>query len=280
MCKFDEYDNMLKGGISSAITYLLIFIFIIALIPATFVTYNENKSLDEFKSYLSETLPELTFSNNKLKIDDEGSYILDDDKVTDILKYNIVLNTNILDVNDVKEEYSALVTDEIKCAVFEEDKIQLLSYKEDDDADLEKEIQVTDYTYEQYASKYIKDTSKEYNKEEIINHLGSSSIVYYFTIYYLKYFIILTFILGINLIIVETIAIVILKFNKVLLKSKEMYSVAIYASTLGNIIYAVYLIFSYITSISLKFVGIINYIVTYIYIKRIVSDKKQKKREK
>lgn len=284
VCKPSEYSNLAKEGVKSALIYFIIMLLIIAIVPAIFLTYSQNKIATEFASYLQENLPELTFSDNKLEISDGEVYILNDQKVIDLFGGIVVLNTNLENDEEIKEEYSEMVTDDTACIIFGADKMQVLyndlsendeDQDEKEDVEFEKNIQVDNYKYEDYASNFVQDTSKQYSKEDVINYFGNISVLDSFVQYYIMYFITIVVMMAINLIVIFVLAVIISKMLVIPSEIKELFAFSIYSTTLGNILYLLYLIISYITSLNLGDVNIVYLLIAYAYILIILIKKKR-----
>ena len=280
VCKPSEYGNLAKEGVKSALIYFIIILLIITIAPAIFLTYSQSKIATEFTNYLQENLPELTFSDNKLEISDGEVYILNDQKVIDLFGGVVVLNTNLENDEEIKEEYSDMVTDNTVCIIFETDKMQVLyndssETDKDEDTEFEKNIQVDNYNYKDYASNFIEDTSKEYSKQDVINYFGNSSVLDSFVQYYIMYFITIVVMMAINIIVIFILAVIISKMFVIPSEIKELFTFSIYSTTLGSILYLLYLIISYITSLNLGDVNMVYLLIAYAYILVILIKKKR-----
>ena len=77
-----KYEKLRNLGIGKAIQYFFSLISILAIVLAIIAAFLQIKVVNNAIAYLDEKIPEFTFKENKLTLENADATILDDEKIT------------------------------------------------------------------------------------------------------------------------------------------------------------------------------------------------------
>ncbi len=270
--KINKYDELAGDGLGSAIRYFFILVLILSIILTIVATYIQSTVINDAMKYLDETLPEMTFANNELTVETDEVTILDDEKFATYFGYTVVINP-YLEKQQAIDEYYKLAKGNRNCVVFLSNEVVNISSNYD--ANTESSSGVESYSYKEHASKYLKDISKEYKKQDIINVLNESiSYEYYFGGYLISYIIMLLLFYVLYIVTIALSMFLVAKLLKIDEKLKVMFVKTIYAITLSAILYVLYALISYFTKITIPYFDVIDIAIAYIYLGIIIGKQK------
>lgn len=271
-----RYGDLRKQGVGKAIKYIFSIIAILAIILAIIATVIQLNVVKEAISYLDEKLPEIKFKENTLTLENEEAVILDDSKIIQYFGNAIVINT-LLEKQEAINKYKDLVTEKNRVIVFLNNEYVIISDKYNSESENEEGIE--NKKYEDVSKNFIKDMSYEYGKKDVIEYLKErTSYAYYIAQYFVVYFVTITFLYLIYIILISTSLWLVTKISKFKWTFKDSIMNTIYASTLSMIVYVLYMITSYFTSFKISFLDIISIAIIFVYLYIIIY--KQKKEVK
>ena len=271
-----KYEELRKLGVGKSIKYIFSLISILAIILAIIATILQINVVNSAISYLDENLPDFTFKDNKLTVENDVT-ILDDNKIISYLGNKIVINP-LIEKNEAIKQYKDLTTEKNNVLVFLNDEYILISNKYNPENNDEEGIE--NKKYSEVLSKHIKDSSYEYSKKDVIEYLKErTTYTYYIAQYFVIYFGMITFLYGIYIILISLSLWLVTKLSKFKWTFKESLMNTIYASTLSIMIYVAYMIISYFTKFTISFIDIISIFIIFVYLYLLVWKMKKRKRK-
>lgn len=275
--KLDEYENMINEGLKKSIKYFFGLVSVIAIVSSIFFTYETNKSIKEFVSYINDNVPDFTIENNELNIEDGEATILDKNETENIIQGRIIINTN-LSKDEVINEYTDLIREE-NCIIFLKDKVlYLLKGFEIQDLNDENKNNNYEYTYNEFLGRYNINTDESFSKELFINNIGGRPVTYYWVQYFIIYFVMSVITFSLCIIIIVASEIIVKKIFKDEVKSKkDMLSLAIYSFTLPMILQIAYWILRYYINVNTNIFQTLMILISYFYVIMYINKNKNKK---
>ncbi len=284
--RIGQYEKLNKEGFVTSLKYFFGLVAILAFILAIIYSVVQVKMSNEVIQYLNDNLPEITFKNNQLSLDNDDATILDNEDMADKLGNAIVINP-LIDENEAVKNYSNLATDKHNCIVFLSEEFIIITSKynsenSDENTDLNNVEGITISKYSDVSSRYISDTDSEYHKEAVIAVLQNSNSYYYyiaenFVVYYLRlfieYFIYITIISILIWIVVKLLG----KKKNIKWEFKETVTNVIYASTLSIVFSVIYFIVNYFTKFSIPIYDVISILLIFVYVYILLIKSKKKK---
>ena len=270
-----KYEKLRNLGIGKAIQYIFSLISILAIVLAIIAAFLQIKVVNNAIAYLDEKIPEFTFKENKLTLENADATILDDEKIISYLGNKIVINS-LIKKEDAINQYKDLATENNKVLIFLNEEYILISNKYNPESKNNEGIE--NKKYSEISSKYIKDTSYEYSKKDVIEYLKKrTTYTYYIAQYFVIYFGSIIILYGIYIILISLSLWLVTKILKVKWTLKETVMNTIYASSLSMIVYVLYMIVSYFTKLKIPIMDILIIFLIFIYLYLLVW--KRKKRE-
>jgi len=286
--RIGQYEKLNKEGLVASLKYFFGLVAILAFILAIIYSVVQVKMSNEVIQYLNDNLPEITFKNNQLSLDNDDATIIDNEDMADKLGNAIVINP-LIDENEAVKNYSNLATDKHNCIVFLSEEFIIITSKynsenSDENTDLNNVEGITISKYSDVSSRYISDTDSEYHKEAVIAVLQNSNSYYYyiaenFIVCYIKlfieYFIYITIISILIWIVVKLLG----KKKNIKWEFKETVTNVIYASTLSIVFSVIYFIVNYFTKFSIPIYDVISILLIFVYVYILLIKSKKKKIE-
>ena len=270
-----KYEELRKLGVVKAIKFILLIIPILAFIIALFIaTLHLNIAKDTI-SELDKKMPEVKFKENSLNLENGEATIINDKKITEYYKSIIVINP-LIDKQEAINLYKDLATEKNNVMIFLNKEYVLISnkYKQDN----KNEEGLVSQKYSDITSKFIKDTSYEYGKKDIIQYLRErTSYTYYLAQYFVVYFVMTTFLYLLYILLISIGMWLVTKLSKYKWTYKDSLMNTIYGSTLSLLVYVTYIIISYLTGFKINFMDVISIALIYIYLILVIWKQKNKK---
>ena len=270
-----KYEELRKLGVVKSIKYILLIVPILSLIIALFVASLHLNIAKDIISDLDDKMPEIKFKENSLNLVNGEATIIDDKKITEYYKSIIVINP-LIDKQDAINQYKDLATEKNNVVIFLNKEYVIISnkYKQDN----KNEEGLVSQNYSDITSKFIKDTSYEYGKKDIIEYLKErKSYTYYVAQYFAVYFVMTTFLYLLYILLISIGMWLVTKLSKYKWTFKESLMNTIYASTLSLLVYGTYIIISYLTGFKIYFIEVISIALIYIYLILVIWKQKRKK---
>ena len=275
-----KYEELRKQGVGKAIKYIFLSITLLAIILAIFATGLQMNVVKDAISYLDAKLPEIKFKDNTLTLENGDAVILDDDRIIEYFGNKIVINP-LLEKKEAINQYKDLATEKNNVIIFLKNEYVLISSKYNPESENEEGIESKNYA--DISKNFIKDTSYEYGKKDVIEYLNQrTSYTYYIAQYWVVYFVMLVFLYFIYIGLITIGMWLVTKLSKFKWNFKESLMNTIYASTLSMLVNVLYMIISYFTKFKLYYMDIICVGIIFIYLYLLVwrqkkNNNKQKK---
>ena len=269
-----KYEEMKQTGAGESVKYFFTFIFLVSIILAIVAACLQTSIVNESILYLDEKLPEIKFKDNKLTIEKEEATILDEDKFEEYFGSVVVINP-LIEKEQAIDEYNSLLADKNNVIVFLNDQYIVITNKYNPESDTEEGLEA--HNYSDVSSKYLSDTSREYNKSDIIKYLReNTSYTYYVGGFFGFYFIHIILLYVIYILLISVSLWLVTKIPKFKWTFKNTLMNTIYSSTLSVLVYAVYLISNYFIKFRISFMDIISIFLIFVYLFIILWKDKNK----
>ena len=269
-----KYEEMKQTGAGESVKYFFTFIFLVSIILAIVAACLQTSIVNESILYLDEKLPEIKFKDNKLTIEKEEATILDEDKFEEYFGSVVVINP-LIEKEQAIDEYNSLLADKNNVIVFLNDQYIVITNKYNPESDTEEGLEA--HNYSDVSSKYLSDTSREYNKSDIIEYLReNTSYTYYVGGFFGFYFIHIILLYVIYILLISVSLWLVTKIPKFKWTFKNTLMNTIYSSTLSVLVYAVYLISNYFIKFRISFMDIISIFLIFVYLFIILWKDKNK----
>ena len=269
-----KYEKLRDLGIGKAIQYIFSLISILAIVLAIIAAFLQIRVVNNAIAYLDEKIPEFTFKENKLTLENADATILDDEKIISYLGNKIVINS-LIKKEDAINQYKDLATENNKVLIFLNEEYVLISNKYNPESENNEGIE--NKKYSEVSSKFITDTSYEYSKKDLIEYLKErTTYTYYIAQFFVIYFGFTTFRYFIYIVLIAASLWLVTKLSKSKWTLGEAIMNTIYASTLSMVVYVLYLIISYFTGLIIPIIDIISIFFIFIYLYLLVWRQKKK----
>lgn len=225
--KIEKYSELSAEGLGKAIKYLGLLVIILSIVTSAGTTYRTSKEIKEISQYINENAPEFTYSDNKLTVDSQEPIIDDNSNFG-----KIIIDTDTEDEQKINE-YINSIKEEENSVIILKDKLML------------KEAGIKGITNYNYKELFEEVGITDFNKEDLVKYLTSSSMmplylnlfivlfIYAFTIHFINT---LFYILTIS--IVGYLATMILRLK---IRYVAIFNMAVYAITLPTILDIIYI---------------------------------------
>ena len=244
------------------------------MILSTIASFLQLKTIKDSISYLDEKLPEIKFKENVLSLENESEAILDDEKIIANFGCSIVINTSLEKQEAIDKYKEKALQNNVIIFLKDEYVLILKNYN----SESENEEAIINQNYSDISSKFIKDMSYEYGKNDVLEYLSQrSSFSYYLAQYFVIYFVTITFIYILYIALISAGVWLVTKAYKSKWTYKEALTNTIYASTLSMFVYVLYTIISYFTKFRISFMDIISIALIFVYIYLILWKQKRRK---
>lgn len=248
---FEKYPEMAAKPFSVVFKYLVKLIIIFTIIVTAISVYDLSKDINEGIEYFKNEIPNLSFKDNKLKLETQDIIRIENSGIFSL----IIINTNEINLEQ-KESYIDTVKNNYSSIVF-------LS----EEALINTDAGVFEYSYEDLAKTYkIGDMTKQ----DILNYFSGTNLVMLYTgifiISFIYLFIAYLSSTMIDALLLGTIGYITALILKLRLKFVAMIKIAIRALTLPILLNLIYIISQTLFGFEIKYFQVMYVTVTYIYI--------------
>ncbi len=273
-----KYEELKKLGLGKAIKYVFSIISILTLIVAIISTFIQINIANDTIAYLENNLPNFTFKDNKLTLEDNKVIILDDERLLSFLGNKIVINT-LIKKEQAIDQYKDLVSEKNNVLVFLNEEYVLITYNYNIENNNEEGIDTKKYS--EISSKYINSTNYEYTKKDVVEYLKmKTTYTYYLTKNFIVYSGTIILLYFLYIIIIASIIFLIAKISILKWTYNESIINTIYASTLSIIIYNLYIVQNIFTKFRISLIDMINICLIFIYLYFLIRKQKKYKKKK
>ena len=248
---FEKYPEMAAKPFSTVFKYLAKLIAIFTIVVTIVSVYDLSKDINEGITYFRNEIPDLSFKDNKLKLETQDVIKIENSKI---------LNLIIIDTNDITEEQKESY---IKTVKNNYTSIVLLN----EEAIINTGNGTFEYSYEKLAEMYkIGDMTKQ----DMLNYFeGSNLVMLYIGIFIMSFIYLFIAYLSstiLDALILGTIGYITALILKLRLKFVAMIKIAIRALTLPIILNLIYIVTQTLFGFEIKYFEVMYITVTYIYI--------------
>lgn len=249
--KIEKYSELSAEGLKRAITYLLELTLIIAIVTALATIYKTNAKVKQIAEYINTEIPELTYSNETLKVESEE--VITDEKEE---FGKIVIDTNTDDEQQINQYINEANNQENEVIVLK-NKIIL------------KQAGITGTTSYEYKDLFGQMGITEFNKQELIEDITGKNVFNLYTTLFLS-LVIYSFIISLTntlfyIIILSMVGHLATTILKLKIRFVAVFNMAVYAITLPTILNILYIAVNTLSGFKIKYFDIMYMLVASIY---------------
>lgn len=265
--KFEKYPEMATEGVWRAIQYLLVLSCIITVFITISSTISMKKNVNQITEYISDKLPEFSYSEGNVQMYSEESITIKDLGVSGIDA--VYINTSIEDENEkaVFEEENKLKEGNI--IYFYKDQVVIKIILS------ESNITSNSYTYKELMKMYLgEEIGESFSKADFIEFLKSSKMNTFYLKYAVSTFTLWIFVQLIGM-IVDALEIAIFGLFTTMIagirmRFRALYNMAAYSLTLPIILNILYIVINYFIDFKIQYFQVAYITIAYIYLAAVI----------
>lgn len=172
--KIEKYPQLASKKIGAVLSYMIKLLAIFTIIVSFCLVYETKQELGQTIKYIEENIPDFTFENNILKLQEESEVVLENDD-------NILFSTIIIDTNsDISEEtlnnYKNKIQNVSNGIVFLDNKLII---------NIATTNQIIEYPYEEITQN---NQTEKIDKQYLLNYFtGNNLVLIYIGIFIITY---------------------------------------------------------------------------------------------
>lgn len=249
--KIEKYSELSAEGFGKTIKYLAKLIIIIAIISSTVTVYRTSLEVKDIANSINENAPELTYNDGTLTVDSQEPITNENESFG-----KVIIDTN----TDSEEQINKYIND-----VEEENAIIILK-----DKLILKEIGLQGTSNYNYKELFGDMGITEFNKQELVDYLTSSSMMSLYLNLFLVLFIYAFAIYSINLlfyiIMISLFGYLTTMILKLKIRYVAIFNMAVYSITLPIILNMIYLIINAFYQYKINYFDVLYMLISSIYI--------------
>lgn len=248
---FEKYPEMAAKPFSTVFKYIVKLLLIFTIIVTAISVYDLSKDINEGIEYFKNEIPNLSFKDNKLKLETSDIIRIENSGLFSL----IIINTNEINVEQ-KENYIDTVKNNYSSIVLLSEEVLINT-----------DNGVFECSYEEVAKTYkIGDMTKQ----DILNYFtGTNLVVLYIGIFIMSFiYLFIAYLTStlIDALLLGTIGYITALILKLRLKYVAMIKIAIRALTLSIILNLIYILSQALIGFEIKYFEVMYVAVAYIYI--------------
>ena len=248
---FEKYPEMAAKPFSTIFKYIVKLLLIFTIIVTAISVYDLSKDINEGIEYFKNEIPNLSFKDNKLKLETSDIIRIENSGLFSL----IIINTNEINVEQ-KENYIDTVKNNYSSIVLLSEEVLINT-----------DNGVFECSYEEVAKTYkIGDMTKQ----DILNYFtGTNLVMLYIGIFIMSFiYLFIAYLTStlIDALLLGTIGYITALILKLRLKYVAMIKIAIRALTLSIILNLIYILSQALIGFEIKYFEVMYVAVAYIYI--------------
>jgi len=259
--KFDKYPEMAAEGIGKAIKYLMILTIILTLVSVINSLKEMNKLVYDLSLYIEKEIPEFSYSNNKIIMENEEPIIISEIQNPVIDKIVISAKTETEEQKDTIKMENEINGNMI---YFFKNQIILRTKTENNN------VQESEYTYSDIMDVFLKEEIKDFNKSELIEFMRSNKMNLFYSRFALTMllclFIINFLVILSDVLLLALLGVITTVTARIRMKFMALYNMAAYSITLSLILNIIYIIINCFTDFIITYFQIAYITIAYIYL--------------
>ena len=249
----DKYEDFASEQPKVAFKYLLKLVLVFTIIVTAFYSYKIVDSLNNIYNDLKDVIPEFSYSNGEITVEDEQPIIL---KQFEESFGKVIIDTNTVEEATVK--YQEEIKNSTVAVIILKDKVVMTS------SDTAGQVV---YKYTDIANAY---GLTQFTKQEAINYIdGLNGIVVYLSVYLMifVYFFIIYFIsILVDVMVFTILTYIISKISRTRLKFAPSFNIAVHGITLPILLNLIYIIVNLLTGFYIKYFQFMYTTISCIYV--------------
>ena len=250
--KIEKYAELSAEGLKSALKYLAMLILVIGVIAAASTIYKTSLVVNKISQYIDQKLPNLTYSENTLKVENSEAIIDENEEFG-----KIIVDTNTDDEQQINK-YVSDVKDEENAVIILKNKLILKTSGVSGSAN---------YNYEDLFGQM---GITEFNKQQLVDYLKGSTMFKYYANLFLTLFIYAFAVYLINtlfyIIIISMVGFLATMILKLKIRFVAVFNMAVYSITLPTILNIIYIIVNTFYKYAISYFDVMYVMISTIYI--------------
>ena len=250
--KIERYAELSAEGLKSALKYLAMLILVIGVIAAASTIYKTSLVVNKISQYIDQKLPNLTYSENTLKVENSEAIIDENEEFG-----KIIFDTNTDDEQQINK-YVSDVKDEENAVIILKNKLILKTSGVSGSAN---------YNYEDLFGQM---GITEFNKQQLVDYLTGSTMFKYYANLFLTLFIYGFAVYLINtlfyIIIISMVGFLATMILKLKIRFVAVFNMAVYSITLPTILNIIYIIVNTFYKYAISYFDVMYVMISTIYI--------------
>ena len=250
--KIERYAELSAEGLKSALKYLAMLILVIGVIAAASTIYKTSLVVNKISQYIDQKLPNLTYSENTLKVENSEAIIDENEEFG-----KIIFDTNTDDEQQINK-YVSDVKDEENAVIILKNKLILKTSGVSGSAN---------YNYEDLFGQM---GITEFNKQQLVDYLTGSTMFKYYANLFLTLFIYAFAVYLINtlfyIIIISMVGFLATMILKLKIRFVAVFNMAVYSITLPTILNIIYIIVNTFYKYAISYFDVMYVMISTIYI--------------
>ena len=250
--KIEKYAELSAEGLKSALKYLAMLILVIGVIAAASTIYKTSLVVNKISQYIDQKLPNLTYSENTLKVENSEAIIDENEEFG-----KIIVDTNTDDEQQINK-YVSDVKDEENAVIILKNKLILKTSGVSGSAN---------YNYEDLFGQM---GITEFNKQQLVDYLTGSTMFKYYANLFLTLFIYAFAVYLINtlfyIIIISMVGFLATMILKLKIRFVAVFNMAVYSITLPTILNIIYIIVNTFYKYAISYFDVMYVMISTIYI--------------
>lgn len=251
---FEKYQDFAIEPIRTTIIYILQLVAVFVIVICLGFTYQFGVTINQAVSYFKTDIPDLTFENNTLRIEQTEPIILQD---FEQFSGAVILDT-VSDQETINKEIENVKNYE-NCILILKDKVILKNAMTN---------MFATYQYEDFSKQY--NVPQAFDKQDIVNYIESvNPITIYVSIFCLMFIYMFTIYLAsaiLDSLILGVLAFLTARISRLRLRYSSSFNMAVHALTLPILLNAIYIVINVVTGFEIKYFQIMYTAISYIYI--------------
>ena len=248
---FEKYPEMATKSFGNVLKYFIKLMLLFTLFASMFSVYGTSKTINKGLEYFKTEMPDLSFSDNELKIESDQKIEIKPDEAVEL----IIIDTNTEDRAQI-DEYIDKILSKDSGIVFLKDRLIVNAG-----------AGTIEYSYEKLAKSY---NIGNMTKESIIDYFtGSTLVTIYcglFIITYISLFVAYSVSAILDVIALSILGYITALVLRMRLRFVAMVKIAIYSITLPMVLNLLYVIEQTLLGYDVKYFSVMYITIAYIYI--------------
>lgn len=259
--QFEKYPLMATEGIKRAVKYLIMLTAIVSIFIMIGSLLQLKNLVKEFAQYINENIPEFSYVDGNLSMQNEEAIVLED------IQYDVVDKIIIQPSAETEEQKNQIQTNnELIGSTIYFFKNEMIVEIKMENAETVKQT----FTYNDLVTSYAGEHLESFNKTDLVKYLTSEKMYKFYASYGVTIFVYLLFV-NVLVAFLDSLEIAILGWitttiARIRMRFVAIYNMAVYALTLPMILNILYIVLNYFTDFTITYFQVAYITIAYIYL--------------